>query len=559
MKLTSCLAATVLLLVDSGHSAHISDDESRHRRELQSDCPTCPLNPCVFGATGTDLYFPHCDKESNKYIQCDAFGRCYERPCAPGTVWDQDALTCVFDTDTGPTSTIDLGNGNSVTLEVITETASEIIVTTEDAGTLTLTPSNVNYQGPEGTKATFDIPLPETTKFTADGALAVSEFVLLQLSAAADATSLEPAGRRRRLDSPGCDLFPDAPCNLFCCAVHDRCYAENGCDATSWARTACQPLAVASLLPGNLILGALGTIFCTAALFFVSGECNQCNNVAVACIAAGCSGIIDTSSSELCYDNQCDEFIECPGTCPFISLDDFACCGCVTPGANCGSPASCGNGVCNFAESTSNCFVDCAFNNCPGAGEFDCSGSCVNPKTDPNNCGACGLKCPGGSPCVLGSCSTPFSVTWSTTAFGVIGSGGWIITNDGLSIRFAIEDSENCGGPNGIVQGGTASATIAVSETFELQAIIDGISELQDSGFENMDVTLDGLPIVAATSTDSGLGCAMGPSIINFLVPQPIVITPGNHVFEINFSTGDPLFHVGAYYELNLILVPTAP
>jgi hypothetical protein len=40
--------------------------------------------------------------------------------------------------------------------------------------------------------------------------------------------------RRRRLDNPGCDYWPDNHCDLGCCADHDKCYQDNGCTSDSW-------------------------------------------------------------------------------------------------------------------------------------------------------------------------------------------------------------------------------------------------------------------------------------------------------------------------------------
>lgn len=58
-------------------------------------CHTCTENnPCTpENIANENFYHTHC--EPTMFVQCDAFGGCFEMPCAPGTVWDQDAYTCV--------------------------------------------------------------------------------------------------------------------------------------------------------------------------------------------------------------------------------------------------------------------------------------------------------------------------------------------------------------------------------------------------------------------------------------------------------------------------------
>jgi hypothetical protein len=85
---------------------------------------------------------------------------------------------------------------------------------------------------------------------------------------------------------------------------------------------------------------------------------------------------------------------------------------------------------------------------------------------------------------------------------------------------------------------------------------IVGVSELQNAGYENMLIEVDGVSVISATSTESHLGCQMGPSISTTLVPLPLVLGAGPHTFNLSFTTADPLYHVGAYYELNLVFQP---
>jgi len=46
---------------------------------------------------------------------------------------------------------------------------------------------------------------------------------------------------------------------------------------------------------------------------------------------------------------------------------------------------------------------------CPNANEIACAGGgrpvCVDPQTDSNNCGGCGVVCAGGTACVNGTCA----------------------------------------------------------------------------------------------------------------------------------------------------------
>src|SRR5215218_4308026 len=44
---------------------------------------------------------------------------------------------------------------------------------------------------------------------------------------------------------------------------------------------------------------------------------------------------------------------------------------------------------------------------CPQAGQSNCRGSCVFLSSDPNNCGACGNICAGGTSCSNGTCLCP--------------------------------------------------------------------------------------------------------------------------------------------------------
>jgi hypothetical protein len=83
-------------------------------------------------------------------------------------------------------------------------------------------------------------------------------------------------------------------------------------------------------------------------------------------------------------------------------------------------------------------------------------------------------------------------ISWSTTYGGIIGGNPWSITDNGRSIRYSLEDSENCGGPNPNTQTGTAIAQITIgNQNSNMNLDFDGIAELQDTGFENISFFLD--------------------------------------------------------------------
>jgi len=224
----------------------------------EEDENECDTNPCI--------------EESEV---CENTPGSFDCVCAPGFTPDDDGV-CQKDGETAmlllkgvevEATATDLGNG-SFGVEV------------PGVGSFSVGSTDIVFEGGEvdGVTPGFTIPFPPGTEsvITSDGAFQLATFVLLQLQAAAEISE----GSERRLDSPGCDLFPDTSCNLGCCAVHDQCYDINECNALSWARTLCEP----SLTAGSLSLvslGPLGTVACTASLFFISGECSQCNTAVV--------------------------------------------------------------------------------------------------------------------------------------------------------------------------------------------------------------------------------------------------------------------------------------
>ena len=160
----------------------------------------------------------------------------------------------------------------------------------------------------------------------------------------------------------------------------------------------------------------------------------------------------------------------------------------------------------------------------------------------------------------------PFTITWDLQQTGIEpscndGIGGWYVTNNNLTIRYIIQNDAFCGGCNPNIQSGVATATISVplNENYFMGYNLTGIGEFQDTGYEQMNLYLNGGNyvnelLVVGTSQDLDRGCdEFGPVIQNVLVPSPVLLTGGNnYTFILNFSTNDAFYHTNCYYECSL-------
>jgi hypothetical protein len=83
------------------------------------------------------------------------------------------------------------------------------------------------------------------------------------------------------------------------------------------------------------------------------------------------------------------------------------------------------------------------------------------------------------------------TITWITTYGGTSGNP-WTISNGGKTIRYSLEDSENCGGSNPNTQTGTAEAIIInTTSKITMGFSFTGIAELEAVGFENIQFYLE--------------------------------------------------------------------
>lgn len=86
--------------------------------------------------------------------------------------------------------------------------------------------------------------------------------------------------------------------------------------------------------------------------------------------------------------------------------------------------------------------------------------------------------------------ASSFELNWQTSHAGTSGNP-WGISNSGRTIRFTLEDSENCGGANSNTQIGTAEATFTPSESITIDFSFDGVAELEAVGYENIQFYLE--------------------------------------------------------------------
>ncbi len=124
-------------------------------------------------------------------------------------------------------------------------------------------------------------------------------------------------------------------------------------------------------------------------------NCGTCNNVCGANFSC-VSGICQPNSTN-CKITGCAAGLTCCGTtCVNTSNGDINNCG------GCGDTCPAGTTMCqNGACCTS---YACSVSICP-AGQNRCNNACVDPSSDPNNCGGCDISCPPGSGCANSVCT----------------------------------------------------------------------------------------------------------------------------------------------------------
>jgi hypothetical protein len=127
----------------------------------------------------------------------------------------------------------------------------------------------------------------------------------------------------------------------------------------------------------------------------------------------------------------------------------------------------------------------------------------------------------------------------------------WTVSRDQRRIRYDFVDSANCGGTCSSTQSGSAELFIPASSGLRsLNISFSGRGERESTGFERFAATLNGETILDASSPGGGLQCQMGPLLTSYPLGQSVSLLPNiDYVLFISSTTGDSLFHVGAFHD----------
>ena len=80
-----------------------------------------------------------------------------------------------------------------------------------------------------------------------------------------------------------------------------------------------------------------------------------------------------------------------------------------------------------------------------------------------------------------------------------------------------------------------------------------GIGEAQSAGYDLIKFILNGEVIGDGQAPGGGLGCVSDSVLVNPADQQ--TLEPGSHTLVIDFTTNDGMYHVDAYYEIELKLM----
>lgn len=200
------------------------------------------------------------------------------------------------------------------------------------------------------------------------------------------------------------------------CAALGECLSGASCDPlNATAGTSCQAGAGSCdgggecVVPDKLTLGQAcgddaecGSGHCAASASGAKLCCNEaCSGVCQACAS---DGFCDASPADdsRCAAVMCPADTTCANYPPDLTSDRCTGFGqCAQAASYCrpsyaSATTSCGTG--RFCDGMGNCENACT------SAQLWCGNACINPNTDEQNCGGCGVACPGTSQCVSGDC-----------------------------------------------------------------------------------------------------------------------------------------------------------
>ena len=147
----------------------------------------------------------------------------------------------------------------------------------------------------------------------------------------------------------------------------------------------------------------------------------------------------------------------------------------------------------------------------------------------------------------------PLTIEWNTAQSGIVGNGGWQVSDGGRRVRFQVEQSTNCGGYNNNTQTGTAIGSINTgNSSYIFDPILSGIGEVESAAYDLMRLVLNNVLIVRAHAPGGGRGCAPGePVVTDIIVPPPYVLAANTtHTFSLNFTTNDRFYNGSEMFYL---------
>jgi hypothetical protein len=154
----------------------------------------------------------------------------------------------------------------------------------------------------------------------------------------------------------------------------------------------------------------------------------------------------------------------------------------------------------------------------------------------------------GGGPGLPGGSTPPPSEGW---VFTQANGASWTQPS-GSTVRIGFQDSDDCGGGNGLRQSGTATMTLTLTEPRTLTVAMSGrVEQFGTGGLDRGAVTVDGTPLLSAGSTTApGAPCAMTPMSL----AGSVALGPGTHTIVASADTMDGLSHVGAFWSFTVSL-----